>query len=138
VKLISCADADSEFSDIIDTILGKHHCLSRLLQWKRILRLDDGEDVVLGLMTSFKIYQSIRPPFLVRKRLDWDEHVSILRREQKFKSMCRMSYSSFCKLVQLLWKSLTVNPNQSSQASKGKVPYSPEIIHCLIHKMFKN
>ena len=128
VKLISSADADSEFSDIIDTILGKNHCLSRLLQLKRILRLDDGEDVVLGLMTSFKIYQSIRPPFLVRKRLDWDEHVGILRREKRFKVMYRMSYKSFCKLVQLLRKSLTVDPNQSSRASKGEVPISPEII----------
>jgi hypothetical protein len=82
VKLISCADAVTEFSDNIDTILGKHHYLSRLLQLKRILCLDDGEDVVLGLMTYFKIYQSIRPPFLVQKRLDWDEHVSILRKEK--------------------------------------------------------
>jgi hypothetical protein len=38
-----------------------------------------------------------------------------------------MSYTSFCKLVQLLRKSLTVNPNQSSRASKGEVPNSPEI-----------
>jgi hypothetical protein len=74
-------------------------------------------------------------PF-VRSRLCWDDHAKKLLREGEFRNMYRMSYNSFCKLVELLRPSLTVNEVQARRRSSGEDPiYTEIILHCLIRYM---
>jgi hypothetical protein len=99
---------------------------------------DDDEDDCSNLMMIAAVISTVskkqRMAFVVRDRIEWEDHVDNLlcEGESAFARMYRMSHGSFTKLCSILHPHLTINAEMSSFRTK-KGPITTEIaLHCLL------
>ena len=62
------------------------------------------------------------------KRLDWEEHLKMLRHTCQFDTTYRCKESTFKILVDILWNDIVVNFTRSFASTEGNTPIYPELI----------
>jgi hypothetical protein len=94
--------------------------------------LDTDSEMVFSLAAAL-LASDLRSNVIERQRLNWQAHVRTLRREGTFSRFYRMSYSSFQKLLTMLWPSLSVNCEQSRRRTSGlESIYAEIVLHCTL------
>ena len=63
-----------------------------------------------------------------QSRINWNQHLEMLRHTKGFQSRYHMSEPSFNKLVNILRSDISVDVNQSMRSSSGNGPITPEMI----------
>ena len=88
---------------------------------------DDDEDAIAFYHSLVTSKQTRRPKWRF-ERIDWDEHLQMLRHTRGFQSRYHMTESSFNKLVDILRQDIHINKAQSSRSTSGNKPITAEMV----------
>ena len=97
--------------------------LAYLLQEESDSDNDEEEALFLLMCSALKEHRNIR---VGRKRLSWNEHVSLLLHEDLFTRTYRMSYDAFNTLLELLRPSISCDLIKSKNCTPE--PIYPELV----------
>ena len=80
------------------------------------------------LFNFFEENKKLRRFKYKNKRLDWDEHIQMLRHTDQFGRTYRCKESTFFLLIDILWDDILVNISRSLASTGGNTPIYPELI----------
>jgi len=125
-------DSNLEIRNAFDTIASRGDLPTLALDiiyshmFSSEIHRSDGLDSEVCALAACVLSTNFRGPAMECQRLNWDMHVKTLLLEGSFREFYRMSNNSFCKLLQHLSASLTVNKQRGNSVV-------PEIImHCTL------
>ena len=88
----------------------------------------DLDDLLTIFPLLFRENRRLKKIKFQHKRVDWEEHISMLEYTNEFEKRFRMSRSMFDDLVEELRVPLTVSFVQSMRSTSGNEPIYPEVI----------
>jgi hypothetical protein len=89
---------------------------------------DDIEGIHTIVRAIFKTNMEKRNVKWRYKRLNWEEHIEMLRHTNSFQSRYHMSESSFSRLIDILRYKITVDFAQSLRSTSRNDPIYPELV----------